>query len=120
MKTKADRKKKPPVNNRSNVRIEFTHPSAGSVCIAGSFNDWHPAATEMIALGNGRWAKELTLPPGTYEYRLVIDGEWINDPHALESVPNPFGGTNSVVRVPAGKGYVASRQTAGDGASAAR
>lgn len=81
------------------VRLEFHHPTARLVCIAGTFNDWHPSASEMIALGAGRWAKELTLPPGTYEYRLVVDGEWMADPHAPESVANPFGGTNSVLRV---------------------
>ena len=81
------------------VRIEFEHQGASNVCIAGTFNDWHPSVTEMIALENGRWAKELTLPPGTYEYRLVVDGEWMADPHAPESAPNPYGGVNSVLRV---------------------
>lgn len=80
-------------------RIEFTHPAAQSVNIAGTFNDWHPGATEMIALGGGRWAKELTLPPGIYEYRLVVDGEWMADPNAPECVANPFNGMNSVLRV---------------------
>jgi len=69
------------------------------VCLAGTFNDWHPGATDMIALGNGRWAKELALPPGTYEYRLVVNGEWMADPHAPESAPSPFGGVNSILRV---------------------
>lgn len=81
------------------VRIEFAHPSASNVCIAGTFNDWHPCVTEMIALGSGRWAKELTLPAGTYEYRLVVDGEWMADPQAPDSAPNPFGGVNSILRV---------------------
>lgn len=81
------------------VRIELTHPTACNVCISGTFNDWHPSATDMIALGNGRWVKELTLPPGTYEYRLVVDGEWMADPQASECAPNPFGGMNSILRV---------------------
>lgn len=81
------------------VRIEFHHPTARLVSIAGTFNDWHPSASEMIALGAGRWAKDLMLPPGTHEYRLVADGEWMSDPEAAESVANPFGGTNSVLRV---------------------
>lgn len=81
------------------VRIEFTAPSAITVYIAGTFNDWHPSATAMIALGDGRWVRELALPVGLYEYRLVVDGEWAADPQAAESVPNPFGGVNSVLRV---------------------
>jgi len=81
------------------THIEYTNADAGSVFVAGTFNDWHPMATEMINLGNGRWAKDLTLPPGTYEYRLVVDGQWVADPRALESVANPFGDLNSVLKV---------------------
>ena len=47
----------------------------------------------MVSLGDGRWAKELVLPPGVYEYRLVVDGEWMPDPRASETAPNPYGGT---------------------------
>ena len=54
----------------------------------------------MIALGNGRWLKELALPPGRYEYRLVVDGQWIDDPLAKEFVPNPHGSRNGVIVVP--------------------
>ena len=78
------------------IRFEFTSPAAGSVFIAGSFNDWKPNATPMIALGPGHWAKELTLSPGTYEYCLVVDGQWMPDPQESRTAPNPFGGVNSV------------------------
>lgn len=81
------------------VRIEFAHEQAQTLFIAGTFNDWQPSATPMIALGNGRWAKELVLPPGRYEYRLVVDGEWMSDPAAPEQVPNPHGSSNSVLTV---------------------
>ncbi len=83
------------------VHIEFTNPTAASVQVAGSFNEWRPEATPMISLGDGRWAKELALPPGAYEYCMVVDGAWMADPLAQESVPNPFGGLNSVLRVAA-------------------
>jgi hypothetical protein len=39
------------------------------------------------------------LTPGTYEYCLVVDGQWMPDPLARETVPNPFGGRNSVLNV---------------------
>jgi len=29
----------------------------------------------------------------------VVDGKWIPDPLAPESVPNPFGGRNSILHV---------------------
>jgi len=73
------------------TRIEFTHPTAAAVAIAGTFNDWRPYATQMVPVGDGRWLKELALLPGTYEYRLVVDGAWIPDPRADATAPNPFG-----------------------------
>ncbi len=81
------------------VHLEFTRPGATTVCLAGTFNEWQPQATPMISLGEGRWAKGLVLPPGTYEYCLVVDGAWMPDPLAPENVPNPFGGLNSVLKV---------------------
>ncbi|MEK7678087.1 MAG: glycogen-binding domain-containing protein [Verrucomicrobiota bacterium] len=83
------------------VRFEFVHPTAQKVCIAGTFNDWHCSVSEMVPLGEGRWGKELMLEPGTYEYRLVVDGEWTTDPNCGECAPNPFGTANSVLRVAA-------------------
>ncbi|MBL9128244.1 MAG: glycogen-binding domain-containing protein [Verrucomicrobiales bacterium] len=53
----------------------------------------------MIPVEAGRWIKQLRLPPGRYEYCLVVDGEWMPDPLAAEHVPNPFGGFNSVLHV---------------------
>jgi 1,4-alpha-glucan branching enzyme len=82
------------------IHLEFTHPTATKICIAGTFNDWRPSATPMVAVGNGKWAKDLALPPGSYEYRLVADGEWMSDPAAGKTVPNPFGGVNSVIDIP--------------------
>lgn len=82
------------------VRLEFFHPEAREVNIAASFNDWRPGATWMISLGNGRWVKELLLPPGRYEYVLVVDGDWTPDPRAVESTPGPRGNRNSVLVVP--------------------
>lgn len=80
-------------------RFEFQQATAAGVCLAGSFNDWQPNSTPMVALGSGRWVKELTLPPGRYEYRFVVDGQWADEPNAKEVVPNPHGGVNAVLTV---------------------
>ena len=86
-------------SGNQSVHLEFIHPTARSVFVAGTFNDWHPGATDMVSVGDGRWVKELVLPPGVYEYRLVVDGEWIPDPLGKGTSPNPFGGLNSVLTV---------------------
>ena len=77
--------------------LEFIHPDAREVFVAGSFNDWSPTATPMIAAGDGRWVKKLVLPLGRHEYRFVVDGQWVDDPKANELVPNPHGGQNAVL-----------------------
>lgn len=100
MKTKA---KKPHAEKTSAkpkaVRVRYLNHQARFVSLAGSFNDWRPYATPMIPLGEGWWLKELMLPPGRHEYRLVVDGEWMSDPAAPEQAPNPHGSHNSVLIV---------------------
>ncbi|MHB8523023.1 MAG: glycogen-binding domain-containing protein [Limisphaerales bacterium] len=103
-KNKASAKPDSPENLARPVPFELFHPSAKSVFIAGTFNDWHPTLTEMIATSDCCWRKELTLRPGTYEYRLIVDGQWLADPRASDTAPNPFGGVNSVLRVSPAEG----------------
>jgi len=79
--------------------VEFTlgQPQAHSVAVAGSFNDWDASRTPMRATPEGPWKTTVWLPAGRYEYRFVVDGNWISDPSARESVQNTFGSTNSVL-----------------------
>ncbi len=51
----------------------------------------------MEAHGEGRWQTVLALEAGRYQYKFVIDGEWMPDPEAKQNVCNPFGTLNSVV-----------------------
>lgn len=82
------------------VRLELTRPQAREVFVAGSFNDWQPTTTPLKSVGDGKWAVELSLPPGRYEYRFIADGEWVDDPGAKEVVPNPHGAANALLVVP--------------------
>jgi 1,4-alpha-glucan branching enzyme len=93
------------------VRVQFSHSTATTVAIAGTFNDWKPAITPMVMLREGTWAKVLSLPPGKYEYLFVADGKWLPDPTARATVPNPFGGVNCVLEVP----HAASENGNGNG-----
>jgi 1,4-alpha-glucan branching enzyme len=79
------------------VSLELVKPDAQKVCVAGSFNQWQPEQTPLVPVGNGRWVGDLTVQPGRYEYLFVVDGQWLPDPNAKESVQNPFGGQNSVL-----------------------
>lgn len=71
--TKSNKNKSGP--DPQKIRIEFHAKQAKQVRLAGTFNEWRPDASAMLAVGGGRWVKELMLPPGRYEYRLVVDGE---------------------------------------------
>lgn len=82
------------------VAIALECARAKEVFLCGDFNHWSPTGLRMIRReGNGRWEKRLTLPPGRYQYKFTIDGEWIADPAARENVANPFGSVNSVMEV---------------------
>jgi 1,4-alpha-glucan branching enzyme len=82
--------------------VDFVLECTGveNVYVCGDFNDWHPTSLRMIgSADNGLWEKRLTLPPGRYEYKFVVDGNWRHDPDARENVSNIFGSLNSVVEV---------------------
>jgi 1,4-alpha-glucan branching enzyme len=83
------------------VSLQFINPSASKVCVAGSFNGWKPDATPLSRTANGQWVGDLAVKPGRHEYLFVVDGQWLPDPKAQETVPNPFGGRNSVLVVSA-------------------
>lgn len=79
--------------------LRLYQPEARAVFVAGSFNDWDPAATPLTRGAEGEWTLELRLAPGYYEYRFVVDDEWRDDPDAPEYLPNPYGGANAILRV---------------------
>ena len=87
------------VSRPAHVCLELVQPQAKTVYVAGSFNQWKPDQTPLIPKGNGRWVGDLAVPPGKHEYLFVVDGQWLPDPNARESVQNPFGGKNSVLTV---------------------
>ncbi len=81
------------------VRIGYFKPEAGEVFVAGTFNDWNPRATPLRRDELGDWSVVLQLPAGEHRYRLVVDGEWRDDPCAQQTARNPFGGFDAVVTV---------------------
>lgn len=76
-----------------------------SVHVAGSFNNW-PAT---LALGGWpltysatekRWKLERVLDPGSYSYKFVLDEkDWVTDPGNPRTMPDGFGGQNSLLTV---------------------
>jgi chromosome partitioning protein len=76
------------------------YPRARQVQIAGDFNNWQPELTPMEKAGDsGVWQTKMHLAAGRYRYRLVVDGQWQQDPYNELTEQNPFGGLNSVLEV---------------------
>jgi 1,4-alpha-glucan branching enzyme len=78
------------------VPFEFLAPAAKEVYLAGDFNNWDASANPMKKDRKGIWKITLSLKPGTYEYRFLVDGNWENDPSCCNCVPNEFGSQNCV------------------------
>jgi chromosome partitioning protein len=75
-------------------------PRAKSVQIAGDFNSWQPAKNPMQRVSDsGVWQTKIKLPQGKYRYRLVVDGQWQQDPYNEQAELNPFGEYNSIIEV---------------------
>jgi chromosome partitioning protein len=89
------------VNQISDAIVFVTlYPRAQSVQIAGDFNNWQPGDTAMQKVGqSGVWQTKIKLPQGKYRYRLVVDGQWQQDPYNERTEMNPFGEYNSVLEV---------------------
>lgn len=86
-----------PVVNGSEVTFSVSAPGATYVTLAGSFNGWNERASEMTNV-NGVWTITMTMPAKIkYYYKFVIDGYWVADPDNPETVPDGFGGVNSVL-----------------------
>ncbi|MCX5633553.1 MAG: AAA family ATPase [Phycisphaerae bacterium] len=81
------------------VKFVTLYPRARSVQIAGDFNNWQPQQTTMKPAQDGKWELALTLAPGKYRYRMVVDGQWQQDPYNEQVEMNPFGEFNSVLEV---------------------
>jgi chromosome partitioning protein len=81
------------------VVVRYRDPDASDVRIAGDFNGWVPdknVRSLVQAEGIERvWTKILRLPPGTYHYRYVVDGEWREDPANPDRVPSLLGPPHS-------------------------
>lgn len=80
--------------------LAFTHPEIPpeEILLAGSFNGWVPdQGVELRRSSNGGWVKYIAAPPGRYEYKFVIHGEWCPDPENPHTAPNEFGGANSLI-----------------------
>lgn len=81
------------------VVLSYHHLASKDLKIAGDFNDWIPDHEVETRVVNDTVQKVLKVRPGSYQYRVIIDGKWQEDPANPVRVPNSYGGSNSLLRV---------------------
>lgn len=69
---------------KQKVTFSLAAPDARDVQLAGDFTGWQQTPISLKRDKTGTWKKTVTLPPGRYEYRLLVDGEWRDDPQCAE------------------------------------
>lgn len=83
---------------KTNGMVTFIYELKGDaqeVYLAGSFNQWHPKAKQMLKARDGSFRTIMELPPGQHHYKFVVDGVWHDDPDAPHRFTNSFGTLNS-------------------------
>ncbi len=89
----------PRVAGTKPTEFKLYAPEAKKVVLAGSFNKWNN--NKLLAKKDNKdsWVVKVGLKPGRYEYKFIVDGSWINDPHCTSCVANSLGSHNCVVEV---------------------
>lgn len=85
---------------RKLVTFSYVDPDARSVAVIGSFNGWSPEHAGMKKMAGNRWEITLTLAPGKYIYRFLVNNRrHILDPMCAYQESDGYGGKNSVLFV---------------------
>jgi hypothetical protein len=92
---------KPPVQTASArpVPVTVRTTNGKKVALTGDFTNWSLEGIPMKSIGGGRYRAQLLLPPGDYQFRILVDGEWADDLDCERKVSNPFGTENSILAV---------------------
>jgi 1,4-alpha-glucan branching enzyme len=84
---------------RKTVTFQLEAPHAGRVDYAGTLTQWE--LKPMKRGKDGTWKTTFRPQQGTYEYKFLVDHQWIEDPANHERTSDNHGGFNSVCRVEA-------------------
>ncbi len=81
-------------------KVTFTVPAedAKKVSVVGDFNNWNPKGSTLKKLKNGTFKGTFDLPKeSTFEYRYLVDGNYVNEAEADRYQWNDYAGTENGV-----------------------
>jgi 1,4-alpha-glucan branching enzyme len=87
------------VVSSKSMEFKLTAPQAKKVSLAGSFNNWDAKGFIAKKDTKGIWKIKTSLKPGRYEYKFLVDGNWVLDPKCKSNVYNSFGTQNSIIEI---------------------
>ncbi|HEX8070223.1 MAG TPA: M56 family metallopeptidase [Pyrinomonadaceae bacterium] len=88
----------PPPSLKGNVTFRLRgYADAKVVAVAGTFNNWNQSQL-LFAREGDEWVCRVNLPPGTHQYKFIVDGNWFTDPSNPKVVHDERGIENSLLR----------------------
>ncbi len=81
------------------TKFKLRAPEARNVSLTGDFQSWSSEGIPMRKSWAGVWNVGLDLPPGTYQYKFIVDGDWWTDPKNGHISDSDIGSINSVIKV---------------------
>ena len=81
------------------TQFKLYAPKAKKVSLAGDFNKWSTKEHAAKKDTKGNWSTKIALKPGKYEYKFIVDGNWLNDPSNNMVITNTYGTQNSIIEI---------------------
>jgi hypothetical protein len=74
------------------------YPDASVVVLTGTFNAWNQSQF-LFAREGDAWVCRIDLDPGVYQYKFIVDGDWLLDPSNPDTAEDEAGNVNNVIEV---------------------
>jgi hypothetical protein len=89
----------PPPSLKGNTTFRLAgHSDASIVVLTGTFNAWNQSQLVFGREGDA-WVCRIDLDPGVYQYKFIVDGNWLLDPSNPQTAEDEAGNVNNLLEV---------------------